>query len=564
MRLRFYILFLQFFLWPLIVTAQNDMDKAYDYLVRRGEVEFSFPKPKPALTHYFLSILSIDKITSDSIFANANKDEFEKFLEKEIPFRVLTPAGEKSHPKYISSGDWDYYPTYIEYVQWMQEFETDYPQLCSLFSIGKSVQNRDLWFIRITSGVKPSGDKPKFMYSSSMHGDETVGFVLMLRLIDYLLTNYGTDERITQLVDEIEIYINPLFNPDGAYYGGDGNTLSSPVRRNANSKDLNRNFPDPRVGSNPDGPHQPETLAMMSFLDSMTVSMSANFHGGAEVVNFPWDTWADRHPDHTWLRYVSKEYADTAMYHSPPGYLTSINPQGFVKGSDWYIIAGGQQDFVTYFRGGREVTVELSNIKFPSASTLPDYWEYNYRSLLNYMEQVLFGIRGKVTDQATGLPLKAKIELIDHDADSSWAFSNAISGNFFRPVAEGVYSLRATLYGYKTKQINSLQVFPKEYITLNIELEPDENLLITDSISVQPNPILYAGELKVFINERSNVFIEIFDFMGRKVSGMKPMVYSAGEIIFTLNSSNLKPGLNFIRIRINGSNQTKKVLFLPE
>jgi len=50
------------------------------------------------------------------------------------------------------------------------------------------------------------------MYTSSMHGDELTGYVLMLRLIDSLLSTYGTNPRVTNLVNNFEIWINPLAN----------------------------------------------------------------------------------------------------------------------------------------------------------------------------------------------------------------------------------------------------------------------------------------------------------------------------------------------------------------
>lgn len=564
MKLRLLALFFILVFLPISLSAQEEREKAFDYLNKRGEVYFSFLKPDISVISLLSKKISIDNVTADSVFAYANFVEFEDFLKTGIGFRVLKPAGEAIHPKSVSTGNWDFYPTHSQYVSLMNEFENNYPHLCKHFSIGKSVQNRDLLFVRITSGVTPSKNKPKFMYSSTMHGDETVGFVLMLRLIEYLLSNYGTNERVTRLLDEIEIYINPLLNPDGAYYGGNGDSIKFPKRFNANDKDLNRNFPDPRSGANPGGVYQPETLAMMAFLDTLTVTMSANFHGGAEVVNFPWDTWTKRHADHAWFRNISKEYADTAQFYSPAGYLTSINPQGFVKGSDWYIITGGQQDYVTYFRGGREVTVELSNTKFPPASALNSYWDYNYRSLLNYMEQVLYGLKGTVSDKNTGLPLKVKIELIDHDADSSWTFSSALSGRYFRPAAQDVYSVRASLFGYKTKVINIVQVFSRQSTLLDIQMEPIEDLPLNDTVYIVPNPIRFSGDIRIFIYEKATITVDIFDIMGRKISGILPREYTRGEIILTLNSSNLKPGLNYIKVKINNSYYTKKVIFIPD
>ncbi len=65
----------------------------------------------------------------------------------------------------------------------------------------------------------------------------------MLHLADYLLKNYSLSGRVKNLVDNLDIWINPLANPDGTYNHGD--TINLPTRYNANGYDLNRNFPDP-------------------------------------------------------------------------------------------------------------------------------------------------------------------------------------------------------------------------------------------------------------------------------------------------------------------------------
>jgi predicted deacylase len=167
---------------------------------------------------------------------------------------------------------------------------------------------------------KPARAEPRFMYTSTMHGDETTGFILSLRLIHYLLNNYGTVDAITYLLDNTEIWICPNENPDGTYRY-DNSTLNGATRSNLNGFDLNRNYPNPV--SNP-GNTQPETQAMMNFVDTMNFTMSANMHGGIELVNFPFDSWtstnpANRHADHNWWYFVSREYADSAQYYSPSG-----------------------------------------------------------------------------------------------------------------------------------------------------------------------------------------------------------------------------------------------------
>ena len=107
--------------------------------------------------------------------------------------------------------------------------------------------------------------EPQVLYTSSMHGDETTGYVLLLRLIDYFTSHYGTDAEVTDMINGMEIWINPAANPDGTYHGGN-NTVFGATRSNGNGIDLNRNYPDPQYGDHPDGnAWQPETILFMQF-----------------------------------------------------------------------------------------------------------------------------------------------------------------------------------------------------------------------------------------------------------------------------------------------------------
>ncbi len=166
-------------------------------------------------------------------------------------------------------------------------------------------------------------------------------------------------------------------------------------------------------------PHkQKETLDMMKFMRSHNFVLSANFHSGEEVVNYPWDRWEIRHPDDNWFYYISRKYADTVHIHSAAGYMTFLD-NGVTNGWDWYAIYGGRQDYVTWELHGREVTIELDDNFITPISQLGSLWEANYRSLIGYLENALYGIRGTVTDNITGEAVPAKVFIEGHDADNS-------------------------------------------------------------------------------------------------------------------------------------------------
>ncbi|MBT3207848.1 MAG: PKD domain-containing protein [Bacteroidetes bacterium] len=456
----------------------SQFDKAKKSLNEKGEVFFKFEINTRSELETVSKIISIDRNyrgTQKTLFAYANSKEFTEFLNLGYKYEVLTNPGDLlKNPKMLTENDfkgaksWDSYPTYQAYVAMMYSFETNYPGLCKIYDIGETVQGRKILYAKISDSVNVEESEPRFNYTSSMHGDETVGYVLMLRLIDYLLSNYGIDSTATSLVNNIEIWINPNANPDGTYAAGN-NTVSGATRYNANNVDLNRNFPDFDDGEHPDGNQwQTENIVMMDFADSLEFVMSANIHGGVEVVNYPWDTQSALHADDNWWERVARMYADTAQTYSQANYFTALN-NGITNGYQWYPVAGGRQDFMQYYHYCREMTLELSNTKNPSGITLPTFWDANYRSLLTYIEEVLYGVNGIVTDSVTGEPLKAQVFVENHDIDNSFVYSKLPLGDYHRPIYEGTYDITYSSPGYFPKTF-SLNIVNGSALTLDVQL----------------------------------------------------------------------------------------------
>jgi hypothetical protein len=440
-----------------------------EYFKKHSEVYFQFEITGRAELETLTRIISIDNVIGNTIKAYANEDEWTKFLELKYKYTILPHPGDGEgiimSDDLRSFGLWDVYPTYETYVQMMSQFAANYPGICRIVDAGNTINGRKILFAVISDNVNVKEAEPQFMYSSTMHGDETTGYVLMLRLIDSLLTSYGTDPRITHMIDNAEIWINPNANPDGTYYTGN-HTVSGARRYNANSIDLNRNFPTP-AGS-PSGSRQVETQNMMNIAEANNFVLSANFHGGAEVVNYPWDAFQRLHADNTWFYQISRKYADTAQANSPYGYMDDLN-NGVTNGYAWYPVYGGRQDYFTYFRRGREVTIEISSTKNPSSSLLPNFWNYNRHALLSFIENSLYGVRGIVSDSA-GNPLKARVSIAGHDADSSEIYSDYRTGNYHRLLAPGTYSLTFTAENHLPETVTGVQVNLHNTTVLNIQL----------------------------------------------------------------------------------------------
>ena len=412
---------------------------------------------------------------------------------------------------------WDSYPKYSDYVQIMKNFTLLYPDLCKLDTIGFSNYGKLVLALRITSGTKPPADKPETFYSSTIHGNETGGFILMMRLADYLLKNYSTDSRIKNLVDNLRIWINPLANPDGTY-GKTDSLLPVPTRRNAHGVDLNRDFPDP--GKALDSVRQKETLDMMKFMKKHHFVISANFHSGDELVNYPWDRWSRLHADNNWFETISREYADTVHSFAPAGYMDEFE-NGITNGYDWYQVLGGRQDYMTYSLHGREVTIELDYNYVAPVSTLESLWNYNRESLIGYIENAIYGIHGHVTDKQTGKPVGAMIYIENHDRDSSQVFSDTLTGSYTRLIAPGLWTISYSAKGYYSKSIENVEVVQDTPLDLDVELDPIINAvdtIATPVVKIYPDPA--SSYIRIVFPDRQigRVNVRIFDSLGRKIA----------------------------------------------
>lgn len=477
----------------LNISAQSNneaVNHAYNTIKDRGEVYFRFDIKQATEIEKFTRIVSIDNVKGNTVYAYANFRELTEFLLLGYGIEVLTPPFLLTQVDMSSSSDqplsWNYYPTYPNYESIMDQFVTDHPDIARLITIGTLASGRKLLAIKITDNPDVQENEPEFLYTSSIHGDETTGYILMLHLIDYLLTNYGIDDRVTDLVNSLEIFINPLANPDGTYHGGN-TSVNAAVRYNANNVDLNRNYPDPEDGQHPDGnAWQPETVAFMNFASQHHFVQSANFHGGTEVLNYPWDTWAKLAADNNWWIYVCREYADTVHLHAPGNYMNEYD-NGITNGYAWYTISGGRQDYMNYFKHCREVTIEISDTKLLPTSLLEAHWNYNYRSLLNFLNESLYGLHGIVTDSVTGEPLSAKIYIANFDKDSSHVYTDPAVGDYHRLLKAGTYNVTFSATGYIPKTIQ-VQIADHQKYSLDVQLFDGSLIPSFTADKTSPNP----------------------------------------------------------------------------
>ena len=232
----------------------------------------------------------------------------------------------------------------------LRKLTSTYRNVSKLHSIGRSAENRQLWVVQISDKVdETEPGEPMMKYVANMHGNEPVGRQLLVYLVEYLLVNYGKLDRVTDLIDSTNIFIMPSFNPDGFERSTLGDCGGDIGRDNANNVDLNRNFPDQFHPSDKLASIEPETAAMIRWITSNKFVLSANLHGGTEVVSYPYDDSArnmdsakySRSPDDKLFRYLAKTYASHhKTMRSGSACTEKVFHDGTVNGAEWYPLSG--------------------------------------------------------------------------------------------------------------------------------------------------------------------------------------------------------------------------------
>jgi len=340
----------------------------------------------------------------------------------EVSFIELSKTQDKTASDYMS-------PEAV--VAELKRLAETYSHIAKTVKIGQSGTGRELLFIKISDNPEIDEVEPEFKYIGNMHGDEIANREVLLKLVEYILSEYGKNEEITKLVDNTEIWIMPSMNPDGAA-----------LRRRGNQRweDLNRDFPDFTSSDNSNSPDNRavETKAIMNFQSEHNFALSANFHGGAVCINYPWDTTPARPPLLDFIVDVSSEYANQV----PEMKNSNQFPGGITNGYDWYEVDGGMQDWSYYWHGDLQITIEMHGSKWPSYRKVEEYYKSHKNPLLSFIKRVHQGA-GFYFDDATMEGKVSIFKLAEIASDSKqnigdFSFKN---GEFFKVLDPGQYEL---------------------------------------------------------------------------------------------------------------------------
>lgn len=110
----------------------------------------------------------------------------------------------------------DRYYTYPLLTELLHNWAREYPALMSVESIGTTLEGRDIWACTVTNtATGHHSHKPATFVDANIHAGEVTGCATVLWLLNHLLSGYGIDERVTNLLDTCTLYAVPAIMLDG-------------------------------------------------------------------------------------------------------------------------------------------------------------------------------------------------------------------------------------------------------------------------------------------------------------------------------------------------------------
>jgi carboxypeptidase T len=260
--------------------------------------------------------------------------DFARALEK----RSGGPSTKDASVSEFPSGDEGYH-TYDEMVAELQKTVTDHAAIAQQGSIGQSFEGRDMPFLKISDNVATDEDEPEVLFTCNIHAREHLTTEMCLHIIQRFTDGYGTDQSITNLVDNREIFVVPTMNPDGSEFDISGGEYQGwRKNRQPNSDgtvgtDLNRNLDykwnccggssDDTSAEDYHGPSAasaPEIQNIQAFEAAHQFKAHIDFHTFSELVLWPFghtnDTVTDGMTQEEYDHFVDigKQMAGTNQY----------------------------------------------------------------------------------------------------------------------------------------------------------------------------------------------------------------------------------------------------------
>jgi hypothetical protein len=328
-----------------------------------------------------------------------------KFPRRLLPLLLLPVifAGKCRNGDNPPPQDAGLYHTFSEVAVELQSMAATHANIARVESIGRSVQGRDLWAIKISDNVMQNEAEPVAVFLGGHHAREWIAVDVPFLLAKHLLEKYDSDPQIATRVDAAEIWIVPMVNPDGHQYSLTSDRLWRKNRRNNGDGtygvDLNRNYGYQWGGPGSSGDtfseiyrgpapfSEPETQALRDFLIAKRPGALITYHNFSQLILYPWGYTYDPAPDEAALHAQAVAMADRIRaVHG-----VSYTPE---QGSDLYLASGETTDWLYGETRAPAFTIELRprssspGFELPESEIAPTF-EENLPAALYLIDQAI-------------------------------------------------------------------------------------------------------------------------------------------------------------------------------
>ncbi|MBN1562173.1 zinc carboxypeptidase, partial [candidate division KSB1 bacterium] len=260
------------------------------------------------------------------------------------------------------------YHTYAELTSELSSLADAHSDIAAVMPIGTSHQGRELWAIKISDDVNTDEDEKVIALMGAHHAREWISVEVPVLIARYLLDNYDANQMVKDYVDNAEIWVVPLVNPDGHHYSVSSDRLWRKNRRDngdgSYGVDLNRNYSYAWGGPGSSGDtfsetyrgpspfSEPESRACRDFLSAIEPRALISYHSYSQLILFPWGYTEDPAPDKALLEHLAVTMANEIKAVHNVSYTAD-------QASGLYLASGDTVDWLYALLGVPAFTIEL-------------------------------------------------------------------------------------------------------------------------------------------------------------------------------------------------------------
>ncbi|NIR49823.1 hypothetical protein GWO43_14975 [candidate division KSB1 bacterium] len=387
-----------------------------------------------------------------------------------------------------------FYKTLEEIESDLHRLQLKYPNILAVEKIGESTALKlPIWAAKISDNAAESEDEPRILFMGVHHAREPIGANICLRIMESLCEGYDTDNKIEEWVDDLEIWLVPVVNPDGYKYVMDNNLHFPWWRKNLRDNDgdglfnplydgvdLNRNYdynwdeggdgkPNSWFyrGRSPFSENETKSILRLALRENFVIGIS--YHSYGESILFPWGNY-NRPPDLELIVEIASEMAARIRKESGRGRYSILPLNGRVGQSSIWMY--GQLRVLDYI-------VEVGTEYFPAEEHIDFILDEHLKGAYYLFDKMLnTGVSGHVYDGETGAPLLAEVEVRELATDYVQPRrTDPRFGSFHRLLNPGYYTFEIRSEGYHPKIVSDVRVRRGRFKELNVGLRRKNKVL---------------------------------------------------------------------------------------